>query len=164
MTLTQAIDRYVEGSRIQPDMNPDMNPCIDPSSKRNVEWGMMFEEIKNNVFLYTIIEHLNRREPKYYFRILPSGSVREGFGHAEPSTSILATDYDLMLVPDGVFVSDEFTSRDDGFPISFTAIDDPNQNPERPKGYLWLRQEQNISVWDDLCYQRVTNDGGELFL
>jgi len=154
MSIAQAIDRYAEGSYLE-ELDPE-----NYEATHKKEWEKLLAGIKDNVFLYTIIEHLNRREPKYYFRILPSGSVREGFGHPEPSTSILATDYDLMLVPDGVFVYDKYTEREDGFPASFTAIDDPNQNPERPKGFLWLQLEQDLSVWHNLCYERITANGG----
>jgi len=103
MSIAQAIDRYAEGSYLE-ELDPE-----NYEATHKKEWEKLLAGIKDNVFLYTIIEHLNRREPKYYFRILPSGSVREGFGHPEPSTSILATDYDLMLVPDGVFVYDKYT-------------------------------------------------------
>ena len=119
MTVIEAIKRYVEGPQ--------------------KDWNDLVGDIKENVYLNFLIEYLNRREPKFYFRILPSGSIREGFGYPVNSTSVLASDYDLMLVPDGVFVYDEFTQREDGFPASFTAIDDPTQNPERPKGFLWLK-------------------------
>ena len=40
--------------------------------------------------------------PDFFFTYLPTGSLREGFGKMLPSTSILATDHDIMLVPDGV--------------------------------------------------------------
>ena len=140
MTVLQSIQRYVEGP------------------KRS--WNDLIESIMKNKYLSFLVEHLNRMEPKFYFRILPSGSIREGFGYALPSTSVLASDYDLMLVPDGIFVYDEFTEREGRFPPSFTAVDDPNQNPERPKGFLWLKLENTIKIWKDLCYERITQDGG----
>jgi len=140
MTLREAIQRYVEEPR--------------------KDWETLLGEIQKNKYLSLLIEYLNRTKPKFYFRILPTGSIREGFGHPVPSTSILASDYDLMLVPDGIFVYDECTEREDGFPASFTAIDDPNQNPDRPEGYLWLRYEQDMDVWEDLCFQRMEITGG----
>jgi len=140
MSVAESIDRYVEAPR--------------------KEWSDLLRDIENNVCLHYLLEYLNTQKPNFYFRILPAGSVREGFGYAVPSTSILASDYDLMLVPDGVFVYDEFTERQDGYPASFTAIDDPNQNPERPKGFLWLRAEQNMEIWRSLCYERLTAGGG----
>ena len=79
-----------------------------------------------------------------------------------PSTSVLASDYDLMLVPDGIFVYDQYTEREGQFPSSFTAVDDPEQNPERPKGFLWLKleEENTIKVWKELCYERMDKKGG----
>ena len=101
MTVLKAIQRYVEGPRRT--------------------WEDLLESIQKNKYLSFLIEYLNRKEPKFYFRILPSGSIREGFGYPLPSTSVLASDYDLMLVPDGIFVYDEFTEREGRFPASFTA-------------------------------------------
>ena len=141
MTVLEAIHRYVEGPRS--------------------EWEDLLKSIETNKYLSFLIEYLNRREPKFYFRILPSGSIRERFGYPLPSTSVLASDYDLMLVPDGVFVYDQFTEREGRFPALFTAVDDPNQNPERPKGFLWLKLENSIEVWKKLCYERITNEGGQ---
>ena len=44
------------------------------------EWNKMVKRIQENVHLNFLIEYLNRKEPKFYFRILPSGSIREKFG------------------------------------------------------------------------------------
>ena len=138
----EAINRYVEGPRI--------------------EWNDLLANIETNKYLSFLIEYMNRREPKYYFRILPSGSIREGFGYQLPSTSVLASDYDLMLVPDGIYVYDNYTQREGRFPASFTAVDDTEQNPDRPKGFLWLQLDNEIDVWKKLCYERLTKDGGSL--
>ena len=143
LTVAEAIKRYVEGPQ--------------------KDWDDLVGDIKEDVYLNFLIEYLNRREPKFYFRILPSGSIREGFGYPVTSTSVLASDYDLMLVPDGIFVYDEFTQREDGFPASFTAIDDPKKLPEIPKGFLWLKLEKTIEVWKKLCYERLTADGGTIY-
>ena len=145
LTTTQAITRYVEGPK--------------------KTWEDLLNDIEKNKYLTAIIEYLSQSKPKFYFRILPSGSIREGFGYALPSTSVLASDYDLMLVPDGIFVYDQFTEceeREGRFPASFTAVDDPEQNPERPKGFLWLKleNENSIKVWKELCYERMTKEGG----
>ena len=140
ISVREAIHRYVEGP------------------KRT--WADLLESIEKNKYLSFLIEYLSQREPKFYFRILPSGSIREGFGYPLPSTSVLASDYDLMLVPDGIFVYDQYTEREGQFPASFTAVDDPNQNPERPKGFLWLKLESTIEIWKELCYERMTPDGG----
>ena len=142
LTVHEAINRYVEGPK--------------------KTWAELLDGIEKNKYLTIIIEYLSLREPKFYFRILPSGSIREGFGYPLPSTSVLASDYDLMLVPDGIFVYDEFTEREGRFPASFTAVDDPEQNPERPKGFLWLKleEENTIKVWKQLCYERMDKKGG----
>ena len=144
ISIREAIHRYVEGP------------------KRT--WADLLDSIEKNKYLSFLIEYLSQNEPKFYFRILPSGSIREGFGYPLPSTSVLASDYDLMLVPDGIFVYDEFTEREGRFPASFTAVDDPNQNPERPKGFLWLKLENTIEIWKDLCYERMTPDGGTVVI
>ena len=137
----EAIQRYVEGPRI--------------------EWKDLLSSIETNKYLSFLIEYLNRREPKFYFRILPSGSIREGFGYQLPSTSVLASDYDLMLVPDGIYVYDKDTEREGRFPATFTAIDENEQNPGRPKGFLWLQLENTTTdVWKNLSYERLTNNGG----
>ena len=142
LTTLEAINRYVEGPK--------------------KTWEDLLNDIERNKYLTVIIEYLSQSKPKFYFRILPSGSIREGFGYALPSTSVLASDYDLMLVPDGIFVYDEYTEREGRFPASFTAVDDPEQNPERPKGFLWLKleKENTISVWKEMCYERMTQEGG----
>ena len=69
-----------------------------------------------------------------------------------------------MLVPDGIFVYDGETVRAGKFPPSFIAIDEPDQNPDRKTGYLWLEQVTSIKVWDELCYERLTANGGSYSL
>ena len=67
-----------------------------------------------------------------------------------------------MLVPDGIYVYDNYTEREGRFPASFTAVDETEQNPDRPKGFLWLQLDNKIDVWKKLCYERLTKDGGLL--
>ena len=134
------------------------------SERPKVQWGNLLKELQENPYLSVLIEYLNRSLPKFYFRVLPSGSIRERFGYPFPSTSILASDYDLMFVPDSVYVYDEQTKTEGRFPASFTAIDDPNQNPDRKAGHLWLEleNENETETWKNLSYERMTLNGSKL--
>ena len=85
LSMAEAINRYEE---------------IDPPETKN----QLFQHLATNEFLILILHILNERKSRFFFKILPSGSLREGFGKSLPSTSVLATDYDLMLVPDAVHV------------------------------------------------------------
>lgn len=105
-----------------------------------------------------LVGFLNESLPKFYFKVLPSGSVREGFGKPFPSTSILATDYDLMLVPDGIYVYDD-EKKANRFPAAFVAVNDLEQNPSTPTGFLWLRlKEKKLKEWKSLCYERLASN------
>ena len=57
-----------------------------------------------NKYLISILNALHGVYPEFFFTYLPTGSLREGFGKLIPSRSVLATDYDIMLVPDAVTV------------------------------------------------------------
>ena len=104
---------------------------------------------------------MNRKEPKFYFRILPSGSIREKFGFPLPSTSVLASDYDLMLVPDGIYVYDTDAEIADDYPESFTIEDIKKKNTEESTGYLWLQLSKNApGVWKKLCFEKLTKTNG----
>ena len=61
--------------------------------------------LKSNQFMVSILETLYTSYPDFFFSYIPVGSLREGFGKLLPSTSVLATDHDIMLVPDGVTIS-----------------------------------------------------------
>lgn len=63
--------------------------------------------MRKNRFMISILDGLYKTFPEFFFTYLPTGSLREGFGKLVPSTSILATDYDIMLVPDSVTVGKE---------------------------------------------------------
>ena len=54
--------------------------------------------------MVSILETLYTSYPDFFFTYIPTGSLREGFGKTLPSTSVLATDHDIMLVPDGVTI------------------------------------------------------------
>ena len=124
----------------------------------------LHEKLKEDQFLDLILNLLNGQNSSFFFKILLSGSLREGFGKPLPSTSILGTDYDLMLIPDGVEVaeSSQINAATSGHvaPL-FEAISDPNQNPETPSGYVWLKLlDPALKNWKKLCYDRITSNGG----
>ena len=54
------------------------------------------------------METLCKTMPQFFFSFLLTGSLREGLGKPLPSTSALASDFDIMLIPDGVRVGMKF--------------------------------------------------------
>lgn len=113
--------------------------------------------------LHLSLGFLNESLPKFYFKVLPSGSIREGLGKPFPSTSILATDYDLMLVPDGIYVYEEHDIQElkttKQFPASFIATNDNECNPTTPTGFLWLKlKEKQLKEWKFLCFERLSSN------
>ena len=138
----------------------------------------LHEKLKEDKFLDLILNLLNGLNSRFFFKILLSGSLREGFGKPLPSTSILGSDYDLMLIPDGVEVveSSQINAATSGGVVEssqinvatsgrvaplFEAISDPNQNPETPSGYVWLKLlDPTLKNWKNLCFDRITPNGG----
>ena len=69
-----------------------------------------------------------------------------------------------MLIPDGVEVveSSQINAATSGHvaPL-FEAISDPNQNPETPSGFVWLKLlDPTLKNWKNLCFDRITSNGG----
>ena len=124
----------------------------------------LYEKLKEDKFLDLILNLLNGQNSRFFFKILLSGSLREGFGKPLPSTSILGSDYDLMLIPDGVEVvetSQINTATSGHVTPLFEAISDPNQNPETPSGYVWLKLlDPTLKNWKNLCFDRISPTGG----
>ena len=124
----------------------------------------LHEKLKEDKFLDLILNLLNGQNSRFFFKILLSGSLREGFGKPLPSTSILGSDYDLMLIPDGVEVVESSqinAATSGGVAPLFEAISDPNQNPETPSGYVWLKLlDPTLKNWKNLCFDRITPNGG----
>ena len=58
--------------------------------------------------MIAIMEELHAKLPDFFFTFFPSGSLRERYAKLLPSTSILASDYDVMLVPDAISVGKLF--------------------------------------------------------
>ena len=135
------------------------------SEQKPISADELHEQLKEDKFLDLILSLLNGRNSSFFFKILPSGSLREGYGKPLPSTSILGSDYDLMLIPDGVEVvesSQTNTTSSGCIAPLFEAISDPNQNPETPSGYMWLKLLAPAPAnWKNLCFDRITPHGGE---
>ena len=156
----------------------------------------LIDMLKENKFLDLVLNLLNGQNANFFFKILPSGSLREGYGRPLPSTSILGTDYDLMLIPDGIEVAESIEhssagSSSNGNPTEsesdlqqkpkkllessdtchgkpgkvaplFVAMSDPNQNPETPTGFVWLKLlDTTMESWNRLCFDRITTNGGK---
>ena len=58
--------------------------------------------------MIAIMEELHTKLPDFFFTFFPSGSLREGYAKMLPSTSIVASEYDIMLVPDAISVGKLF--------------------------------------------------------
>ena len=58
--------------------------------------------------MIAIMEELHTKLPDFFFTFFPSESLREGYAKMLPSTSIVASDYDIMLVPDAISVGKLF--------------------------------------------------------
>ena len=161
-----------------------------------IKFDDLIKRLKENKFLDLVLHLLNGQNANLFFKVLPSGSLRERYGKLLPSTSILGTDYDLMLIPDGIEVAESLQlnnqevavniqtiiedatiietepgrqienldstrgPRGDITPL-FEAVSDPNQNPETPTGYVWLKLlNTSMKSWNSLCFDRLTAVGG----
>ena len=141
LDLEEAISRHGE------DQPLDKNKFID--------------ELTSNPMMVLILTTINKKNPDYFFSVLPSGSLREGFGKMEPSTSPLATDYDVMLVPDSVLAGEKGTQyRGKETPV-FTLTETDQHKP----GFMWLRLENEyLKQWEKLCIRRQTQGEGCSYL
>ena len=83
------------------------------------------KKLKENKFLDLILTLLNKKNANFFFKVLPSGSLREGHGKPLPSTSILGADCDLMLIPDGIEVAEnlQLSNQEVGTNIQTTVED-----------------------------------------
>ena len=161
-----------------------------------IKLGDLIDRLKENKFLDLVLNLLNGQNANFFFKVLPSGSLREGYGKPLPSTSTLGTDYDLMLIPDGIEVAESIedssagssgkgnptesksdlqqqpkrliensgTSRGKPGKVAplFEAMSDPDQNPETPTGFVWLKLlDTTMESWNRLCFDRITTNGGK---
>ncbi|XP_066910710.1 uncharacterized protein [Clytia hemisphaerica] len=110
------------------------------------------EKVKENRFMVSILETLYFEFPDFFFTYLPTGSLREGFGKMLPSTSILATDHDVMLVPDGVTVGIGGENHNGDKANVFTILESPD---DHQAGFLWLKLEDDyLTHWHPYCMKR----------
>ena len=105
LSVTKAISRYAEQETAGPDK--------------------LMKKLKENKFLDLILTLLNKKNANFFFKVLPSGSLREGHGKPLPSTSILGADCDLMLIPDGIEVAEnlQLSNQEVGTNIQTTVED-----------------------------------------
>ena len=89
-------------SRLSPD-EAILRYEEDPPPKKEV----VLKEITHNPFIFTITTLFALDLPEYFLSILPTGSLREGFGKTLPSTAALASDFDVMLIPDAALAGEE---------------------------------------------------------
>lgn len=125
----------------------------------------MHEKFKEIEYSNLILNLLHGQNSNFFLKTLLSGSLLEGYGKPLPSTSILVSDYDLMLIPDGVEVieSSQMNMATSGrvAPL-LEAISDPNRNPETQNGYVWFKLlDPGLESWRNLCFDRITRNGGK---
>lgn len=135
MSLYDAILRYEEDSTLKPKQ--------------------LIDTIVHNKLMIAIMEELSIQLPDFFFTFFPSGSLRERYGKMLPSTSMLATDYDIMLIPDAISVAKSGNeSRKEAF------IAEKSQQ-EHEKGFLWLNlNETFLTQWEKFCLRRFLNEKG----
>ena len=61
--------------------------------------------------MISILEAIDQQLPGLFFHYFPTGSLAEGLGKCLPISSVLATDYDLMLVPSQITVGKQLLGR-----------------------------------------------------
>ena len=125
----------------------------------------LHEKFKENEYLNLILNLLHGQNSNFFSKTLLSGSLLEGYVKPLSSTSILVSDYDLMLIPDGVEVieSSQMNMATSGrvAPL-LEAISDPNRNPETPNAYVWFKLlDPGLESWRNLCFDRITRNGGK---
>lgn len=133
LNLKTAINRYWE------------NP---PPSKEE-----LLNNTRNNRYIRTILIHLAKKLPEFFFSFLPTGSLREGCGKLLPSTAVLATDYDLMIVPDGIVAGGRCnqSAAEQIIPPTFLTT----ENELIPSGFVWLSLSYlELEQWKALTIPR----------
>lgn len=128
----------------------------------------LHEKFKENEYLNLILNLLHGQNSNFFSKTLLSGSLLEGYVKPLSSTSILVSDYDLMLIPDGVEVIEisQMNMATSGrvAPL-LEAISDPNRNPETQNGYVWFKLlDPGLENWTNLCFDRITPNEGKKFV
>jgi hypothetical protein len=114
-------------------------------------YKQLFKAIYEDEFISLMLQEINATNPNLYLKVLPTGSLRERAGKSLPSTSILASDYDLMLVPDAI---------EAGMPgiqperTAFEIIEIENE----PGHVLLKLKNTELTTWKELCYERLEPD------
>ncbi|XP_066927562.1 uncharacterized protein [Clytia hemisphaerica] len=112
----------------------------------------LIDHIANDELISLMLEEINAANPQLFLKVLPTGSLREQSGKILPSTSVLASDHDLMLIPGDVDVGQPGCGQRNAFEL-VPLKDEP--------GYVWLRLNRNdlTDVWTNLCFQKQDQDG-----
>ena len=113
------------------------------------------QQTTRNKFINSILAHFTTELPEYFFSILPTGSLREEVGKLLPSTAIVATDFDLMLIPDAITVGEP-----GGHHTFMVAVND-----EVPEGFVWISlQYSQLVHWSKLTVPRHVDDKVQHFI
>ena len=117
--------------------------------------------VLSNEYIKSILNSFALELPEYFLSILPAGSLREGFGRILPSTSVLASDFDIMLIPDAALVGHSAKTYVGQERPLFATV----ESEEIEDGFLWLRLENEYMLqWKDLCIRRQTEGEGYSYL
>ena len=137
----EAIMRYIE------------EPPLEPEDFTN--------QVTSNTYIKCILNSFARNLPEYFLSILPSGSLREGLGRILPSTSVLASDFDIMLIPDAALVGHSNKTYVGNEKPLFATV----ESSEIEDGFLWLRLGNEYMLqWKELCIRRQTEGEGYSYL
>ena len=122
---------------------------------------LFIHHLLDDEYIKSILNSFALELPEYFLSILPSGSLREGFGKILPSTSVLASDFDIMLIPDAALAGEAGkTYRGNEKPLFATV-----ESKEIEEGFLWLRLENEyMDQWEKLCIRRQTEGRGCSYL
>lgn len=141
-------------SRLSPD-EAILRYEEDPPPRKEI----ILQQIAENPFITTITTLFAIDLPEYFLSILPTGSLREGFGKTLPSTAALASDFDVMLVPDAALAGEEGVMYKGNETPVFTVVEPENIE----KGYVWLKLNNGyLHQWEKLCIRRQTEGGGKV--
>ena len=123
--------------------------------------NLFIDHVLSDEYIKSILNSFALELPEYFLSILPSGSLREGFGKILPSTSVLASDFDIMLIPDAALAGDPSQVYEGNEKPLFATV----ESREIEEGFLWLRLENEyMEQWKNLCIRRQTEGRGCSYL
>lgn len=145
----------------------DMEKIIDRFKENVPDQNYFLASLKEQFHIRRVLDVLNASVSEFQFSIMPSGSLREGFGKLQPSTSALASDFDMMLIPEDCFVElsedlrltlGESTSTKRNSGAIFEAI--------RPSGtdeaFCWLKLREDLPIrhqhWERFVVYKKLNE------